>query len=37
LYQKSLKDAGKVKGSYETHFNVESIEATISGKILVEV
>jgi hypothetical protein len=32
LYQKSLKEAGKVKGSYEVHFNAASDEATTSGK-----
>jgi hypothetical protein len=32
LYQKSLKDAGKAKGSYETHFNATSDEATTSDK-----
>jgi hypothetical protein len=32
LYQKSLKEAGKAKGSYEAHFNVTSDEATTSGK-----
>jgi hypothetical protein len=37
LYKKSLKDIEKAKGSYEVHFNVESIEATTSGKIPVEV
>jgi hypothetical protein len=33
LYQKSLKKAKKDKGSFETHFNVASDEATTSGKI----
>jgi hypothetical protein len=37
LYKKSLKDVRKAKGSYEAHFNVESIEATTSGKIPMEV
>jgi hypothetical protein len=32
LYQKSLKEAGKVKESYEPHFNATSDEATTSGK-----
>jgi hypothetical protein len=32
LYQKSLKDAGKVKGSYEAHFNATSDEATTLSK-----
>jgi hypothetical protein len=32
LYQKSLKEAGKAKGSYEAHFNVTSDEATTSNK-----
>jgi hypothetical protein len=32
LYQKSLKEAGKVKESYESHFNAISDEATTSGK-----
>jgi hypothetical protein len=32
LYQKSLKEAGKGKGSYEVHFNAASDEATTSGK-----
>jgi hypothetical protein len=32
LYQKSLKEAGKAKGSYETHFNAASDEATTSSK-----
>jgi hypothetical protein len=31
LYQKSLKEAGKAKESYEAHFNVASDEATTSG------
>jgi hypothetical protein len=33
LYQKSLKEARKAKGSFETHFNVSSHEATTLGKI----
>jgi hypothetical protein len=32
LYQKSLKEAGKAKGSYEAHFNAASDKATTSGK-----
>jgi hypothetical protein len=36
LYQKSLKEVGKPKGSFETHFNAVSDEATTSGKILDE-
>jgi hypothetical protein len=32
LYQKSLKEAGNDKGSYEAHFNVASDVATTSGK-----
>jgi hypothetical protein len=32
LYQKSLKEVGKAKGSYEAHFNAASDEATTSGK-----
>jgi hypothetical protein len=32
LHQKSLKEAGKVKGSYEAHFNIASDDATTSGK-----
>jgi hypothetical protein len=32
LYQKSLKEVAKAKGSYETHFNAASDEATTSGK-----
>jgi hypothetical protein len=32
LYQKSLKEAKKAKGSYEAHFNATSDEATTSGK-----
>jgi hypothetical protein len=32
LYQKSLKEAGKAKGSYEVHFNAASNEATTLGK-----
>jgi hypothetical protein len=31
LYQKSLKEAGKAKGSYETHFNAASDEVTTSS------
>jgi hypothetical protein len=34
LYQKSLKEAGKAKRSYD--FNVASDEATTSGKCLDE-
>jgi hypothetical protein len=37
LYQKSLKEAEKAKGSYEAHFNVTSDEATTSGKRSDEV
>jgi hypothetical protein len=33
LYQKSLKEARKTKGSFEAHFNTASNEATTSGKI----
>jgi hypothetical protein len=32
-YKKSLKEAGKVKGSFKAHFNVASDEATTSGRI----
>jgi hypothetical protein len=32
LYQKSLKEGEKSKGSYEAHFNAASDEATTSGK-----
>jgi hypothetical protein len=32
LYQKSLKEARKAKGSYEAHFNVGSNEAITLGK-----
>jgi hypothetical protein len=32
LYQKSLKEDGKAKGSYEAHFNAASDEATTSAK-----
>jgi hypothetical protein len=32
LYQKSLKEAGKAKRSYEDHFNATSDEDTTSGK-----
>jgi hypothetical protein len=32
LYQKSLKDVEKAKGSYECHFNAGSDEATTSDK-----
>jgi hypothetical protein len=32
LYQKSLKEAGKAKGSHEAHFNAASDEAITSGK-----
>jgi hypothetical protein len=37
LYQKSLEDTRKVKGSYEAQFNDKSHEATTLGKILEEV
>jgi hypothetical protein len=37
LYQKSLNDAEKAKGSYEAHFNDKSNEAIASGKIPEEV
>jgi hypothetical protein len=37
LYQKSLKEDRKVKGSFEAHFNVASNEATTLGKIHDEV
>jgi hypothetical protein len=37
LYQKSLKEAEKAKGSYEAHFNAASDEATTSGKCPDEV
>jgi hypothetical protein len=37
LYQKSLKDVRKAKGSYETHLTDKSNEATTSGKIPEEV
>jgi hypothetical protein len=33
LYQKSLKEVRKAKGSFEAHFNAASDEATTSGKI----
>jgi hypothetical protein len=33
LYQKSLKEVRKVKGSFEAHFNVVSDEATTLDKI----
>jgi hypothetical protein len=33
LYQKSLKEVKKAKGSFEAHFNAASDEATTSGKI----
>jgi hypothetical protein len=36
LYQKSLKEVRKGKGSFEAHFNVASNEATTLGKILDE-
>jgi hypothetical protein len=36
LYQKSLKEAEKVKESYEDHLNAASDEATTSGKCLDE-
>jgi hypothetical protein len=32
LYQKSLKEVGKTKGSFEAHFNNASNEATTLGK-----
>jgi hypothetical protein len=32
LYQKSLKEAEKAKGSYEPYFNAVSDKATTSGK-----
>jgi hypothetical protein len=32
LYQKSLKEVRKAKGSYQAHFNATSNEATTSGK-----
>jgi hypothetical protein len=32
LYQKSLNEVGKAKGSYEAHFNAASDEATTLGK-----
>jgi hypothetical protein len=31
MYQKSLKEAGKTKGSYEAHFNATSDEATTTS------
>jgi hypothetical protein len=37
LYQKSLNNTKKAKGSYETHFNDKSNEAKASGKIPEEV
>jgi hypothetical protein len=37
LYQKFLKNVGKVKRSYETYFNDKSNEVTTSGKIPEEV
>jgi hypothetical protein len=37
LYQKSLQDARKAKGSHEAHFNDKSNKATTSGKITEEV
>jgi hypothetical protein len=37
LYQKSLKEAGKAKESYEAHFNTAFDEAKTSGKHLDEV
>jgi hypothetical protein len=37
LYQKSLKEAGKAKGSFEAHFNSASDEATTSGMRFDEV
>jgi predicted transcriptional regulator len=36
LYQKSLKEAGKVKGLYEAHFNATSNEATTLSKRPIE-
>jgi hypothetical protein len=36
LYQKSLKETEKMKGSYEAHFNATSDEATTSSKCLDE-
>lgn len=36
LYQKSLKDAGKATGSYETHFNAEAKGATTSENTFSE-
>jgi hypothetical protein len=33
LYQKSLKEVRKVKGSFEAHFNAVSDEATTLDKI----
>jgi hypothetical protein len=32
LYQKSLKEAEKARGSYKAHFNATSDEATTSSK-----
>jgi hypothetical protein len=32
LYQKSLKEVGKGKGSYKVHFNAASDEAIASSK-----
>jgi hypothetical protein len=32
LYQKSLKEAGKTKGSFEAHFNAAYDEATTLSK-----
>jgi hypothetical protein len=37
LYQKFLKNIGKVKRSYETYFNDKSNEVITSGKIPEEV
>jgi hypothetical protein len=37
LYQKSLQDARKAKGSYEAHFNDKSNEATNLREVLEEV
>jgi hypothetical protein len=36
LYQKSLKETEKTKGSYEAHFNATSDEATTLSKRLDE-
>jgi hypothetical protein len=37
MYQKSLNNARKDKGSYKTHFNDKSNEATTSRKISEKV